>query len=415
LAAQRRSVVVTGIGPVTASGIGVAALRAALRAGRSPVADVTLFDSGPFRSHMAAEVTAFDPAALLGPKQARRLDRFVQFSMASTKLAIQDAALDTQSLDPARTAVQMGSAMGGIAHAEVQLRQFIEGEARHIDARLATTTFAGAASCHVAIEYGFTGPNTTNAMSCAAGTIALGEAARLIREGTVDVAIAGGVDAPLAPVCYGAFASMRAMSTRNEAPTEACRPFDKDRDGFVMGEGACMLILEEASHARARGARIYAEVRGYGINNDAYHMAAPRPDGSRAAACMRMAIESAGLTATDVDHVNAHASSTPLNDATESKAIRSALGGHADSVPVTGTKPYHGHALGASGAMEAGISCLSLHEGWIPPTLNLVEPGEGCDLDYVTGTGRDAELRAVISNSFGFGGINAVLLMTSAS
>jgi 3-oxoacyl-[acyl-carrier-protein] synthase II len=415
LAPQRRSVVVTGIGPVTASGIGVAALRAALRSGRSPVADVTLFDSGPFRSHMAAEVTAFDPAALLGPKQARRLDRFVQFSMASTKLAIQDAALDTQSLDPARTAVQMGSAMGGIAHAEVQLRQFIEGEARHIDARLATTTFAGAASCHVAIEYGFTGPNTTNAMSCAAGTIALGEAARLIREGTVDVAIAGGVDAPLAPVCYGAFASMRAMSTRNEAPTEACRPFDKDRDGFVMGEGACMLILEEASHARARGARIYAEVRGYGINNDAYHMAAPRPDGSRAAACMRMAIESAGLTATDVDHVNAHASSTPLNDATESKAIRSALGGHADSVPVTGTKPYHGHALGASGAMEAGISCLSLYEGWIPPTLNLVEPGEGCDLDYVTGTGRDAELHAVISNSFGFGGINAVLLMTSAS
>jgi 3-oxoacyl-[acyl-carrier-protein] synthase II len=413
VAAQRRSVVVTGIGPVTAAGIGVEALLAGLRAGRSPVSDVTLFDSAPFRSHIAAEVKTFDPAAFMDAKQARRLDRFVQFSLASTKLAIDDARLDPASIDPARTAVQMGSAMGGIAYAEVQLRDFIEGGTKHIDPRLATTTFAGAASCHVAIEYGFTGPNTTNAMSCAAGTIALGEAARLIREGVVDVAIAGGVDAPLAPVCYGAFASMRAMSTRNDAPAEACRPFDKDRDGFVMGEGACMLVLEEASHARARGARIYAEVRGYGINNDAYHMAAPRPDGSRAAECMRLAIDSAGLAVTDIDHVNAHASSTPLNDGTESKAIRTALGAHSDSVAVTGTKPFHGHALGASGAIEVAISCLSLSTGWIPPTLNLHQPGEGCDLDYVTDGGRDAKPRAVISNSFGFGGINAVILVTA--
>ena len=415
MGAQRRSVVVTGIGPITPSGIGVDGLLAGLRARRSPVADVTLFDSGPFRSHMAAEVGSFDPTAFMDAKQARRLDRFVQFAMASTKVAIEDSGIDVESLDPGRTAVQMGSAMGGIAYAEVQLRQFVEGSARHIDPRLATTTFAGAASCHVAIEYGFTGPNTTNAMSCAAGTIALGEAARLIRDGTVDVAIAGGVDAPLAPVCYGAFASMRAMSTRNDAPSEACRPFDKDRDGFVMGEGACVFVMEDATSARARGAKIYAEVRGYGINNDAYHMAAPRPDGSRAAECMRLAIDSAGLSPSDVDHVNAHASSTPLNDATESKAIRSALGAYADEVPVTGTKPYHGHALGASGAIEAAISCLSLRDAWIPPTLNLVEPGEGCDLDYVTGAGREGAIRSVISNSFGFGGINAVLLLTAAS
>jgi 3-oxoacyl-[acyl-carrier-protein] synthase II len=413
--AQRRSVVVTGLGPITASGIGVDGLLAGLRSGRSPVADVTLFDSEPFRSHMAAEVGAFDPNAFMDAKQARRLDRFVQFSVASTRLAIEDSGIDVESLDKSRTAVQMGSAMGGIAYAEVQLREFLEGTARHIDPRLATTTFAGAASCHVAIEYGFTGPNITNAMSCAAGTIALGEAARLIRDGTVDVAIAGGVDAPLAPVCYGAFASMRAMSTRNDDPARSCRPFDKDRDGFVMGEGACTFVLEEAGSARARGAKIYAEIRGYGINNDAYHMAAPRPDGSRAAECMRLAIASGGLSATDVDHVNAHASSTPLNDATESSAIRSALGTHADTVPVTGTKAYHGHALGASGAIEAAISCLSLRDGWIPPTLNLCEPGEGCDLDYVTGSGRDVSLRAVISNSFGFGGINAVLLVTAAS
>ncbi|MBM4184439.1 MAG: beta-ketoacyl-[acyl-carrier-protein] synthase family protein [Gemmatimonadetes bacterium] len=415
MSAKRRSVVITGIGPVTACGAGADGLLAGLRARRSPVAEVTHFDPSPFRSHMAAEIAGFDPTVYMDAKQARRIDRFVQFSLCGTKLAIQDAGLDTTSLDPARVAVQMGSAMGGLAYAETQLRDFITGGAKHIDPRIATTTFAGAASCFVAIEYGFTGPNTTNAMSCAAGTIAVGEAARLIREGVVDVAIAGGVDAPLAPVCYGAFATMRAMSQRNDDPARACRPFDKDRDGFVMGEGSCAFVLESAESARARGAKIYAELRGYGINNDAYHMAAPRPDGSRAADCMRAAIASAELSSTDIGHVNAHASSTPLNDATESKAIRMALGAHADKVPVTGTKSYHGHALGASGAIEIGISCLTLRDGWIPPTLNLETPGEGCDLDYVTGAGRDAKPKAIVSNSFGFGGINAVVVMTAAS
>jgi len=408
-------VVVTGLGPITASGIGVEGLLAGLRTARSPIADVTHFDATVFRSHMAAEVAGFDPTAFMDAKHARRVDRFVQFALASTRLAIEDADLDVESLDKERVAVEMGSAMGGLAYAEVQVRKFVAEGARAIDPRLATTTFAGAASCHVAIEHGFTGPNTTNAMSCAAGAIALGEAARLVREGRVDVAIAGGVDAPLAPVCYGAFSAMRAMSQRNDAPAESCRPFDKDRDGFVMGEGACVFVLEEAASARARGATIYAEIRGYGVNNDAYHVAAPRPDGSQATACMRQAIDSAGLTATDIDHVNAHASSTPLNDPTETTAIRRALGAHADHVPVTGTKPYTGHALGAAGAIEAGISCLALRESWIPPTLNLKEAGEGCDLDYVTGTGRDGPLRAVVSNSFGFGGINAVLLLTAPS
>ena len=412
---ERRSVVITGIGPVTAAGIGVEALQAGLRSCRSPVASVTRFDSAPFRSHMAAEIPDFDPEAYMDARQARRLDRFVQFALASTRLAIEDAVLDTENLDPTRTAVEMGSAMGGIAHAEAQLRDYIEKGARSIDPRLATTTFAGAASCHVAIQYGFTGPNTTNAMSCAAGTIALGEATRIIRDGSADVAIAGGVDAPLAPVCYGAFSSIRAMSTRNDAPAESCRPFDKDRDGFVMGEGACVMVLEAAEHALMRGAKVYAEIRGYGINNDAYHMAAPRPDGSRAAACILGAIESAGLTPTDIDHIGAHASSTLLNDPAETTAIRAALGDHADRVPVTGTKPYHGHALGASGAMEAAIACLTIREGWIPPILNLKESGVGCDLDCVTGSGRDGTYRAVLSNSFGFGGINAVLLLTAPS
>jgi len=415
VSAKRRSVVITGIGPLTACGAGAEGLAAGLRARCSPVADVTLFDAAPFRSHMAAEIRGFDPTVYMDAKQARRIDRFVQFSLIGTKLAVQDSGLDTKSLDPTRVAVQMGSAMGGLAYAETQLRDFITGGAKHIDPRIATTTFAGAASCFVAIEYGFTGPNTTNAMSCAAGTIAIGEAARLVREGVVDVAIAGGVDAPLAPVCYGAFATMRAMSQRNDAPAKACRPFDADRDGFVMGEGSCAFVLETAESARARGAKIYAELRGYGINNDAYHMAAPRPDGSRAADCIRAAIASAGLAPADIDHVNAHASSTPLNDATESKAIRDALGAHADAVPVTGTKPYHGHALGASGAIEVAIACLTLRDGWIPPTLNFESPGEGCDLDYVVGAGRDVRPKAIVSNSFGFGGINAVVVATAPS
>jgi 3-oxoacyl-[acyl-carrier-protein] synthase II len=415
LSSNLRKVVITGIGPITASGIGVDALHAALRTGRSPVAPLTRFDTGPFRSSMGAEVTDFEPTDFMEPKAARRVDRFVQFSLAATRLALADADLDSATLEPSRTAVQMGSAIGGLSHAETQLRKYIEGGARGIDPRLATTTFAGAASCHVAIEHGFVGPNLTNAMSCAAGTISVGEAARLIAHGIADTAIAGGVDAPLAPVCYGAFSSIRAMSKRNDAPAEACRPFDKDRDGFVMGEGACMLVLEEASHAAARGAVAYAEVSGYGTNIDAFHMAAPRPDGSLASRCMTTAIESGGLALADVDHINAHGSSTVLNDQTESLAIRTALGAHADRVSVTGTKPFHGHALGASGAIEVGITCLTIRDGWIPPTLNLDEPGEGCDLDYVTGEGRSQTVRAALSNSFGFGGINAVLLLTAPS
>ncbi len=406
-----RRVVVTGIGPITASGIGVDSLAAALRAARSPVRRLTRFDPSPFRSTMAAEVDGFDPLEFMDAKQAKRIDLFVQFALVSARLALRDAGIDPRTWDAARTTVQMGSAMGGLSHAERQLRAYLEGGARGIDPRIATTTFAGAASCHVAIDHGIVGPNSTNAMSCAAGTMAIGEAARLIREGVVDAAIAGGVDAPLAPVCYGAFASIRAMSTRNDAPEASCRPFDGDRDGFVMGEGACSVVLEEASRAAQRGATPYAEIAGFGTNIDAYHMAAPRPDGSLAARCIAEAIRTAGLRADDIDHVNAHGSSTVLNDSTESLAIRRALGDHADAVPVTATKPFHGHALGASGAIEVGITCLTIRDAWIPPTLNLEEPGEGCDLDYVTGTGRDHDVGVALSNSFGFGGINAVLLL----
>src|SRR5690606_26384628 len=242
---------------------------------------------------------------------------------------------------------------------------------RGVDALLALSVFAGSASCNIAIEFGFTGPNATNAMSCASGAIGLGEGWRLIREGSADVAIAGGVEAPLAPLCYGAFAIIRAMSTRNGDPTRACRPFDAGRDGFVMGEGAALLVLEEWEHARARGAPVYAELLGYGNTNDAFHMTAPRPDGGQAARAMRIALRAAGVAPEEIDYVNAHGSSTPLNDSTESRVIRQVLGEQADRAAVGGTKGYHGHSLGATGAIEAAITALVLQRGWIPPTLNL--------------------------------------------
>jgi len=305
----------------------------------------------------------------------------------------------------------MGTALGGTAYAEEQVQNLAAGGLRAVDPRVALTTFGGAASCSVAIEFGFSGPNSTNAMSCASGTIAIGEAWRLLREGLADAAIAGGVEAPLAPLCFGAFAIIRAMSTRNNDPEHACRPFDRDRDGFIMGEGACCLVLERWDHAVARGARIYAELAGYGNTNDAFHMTAPRPDGSQAVRCMRLALERAALPASRIDFVSPHGSSTPLNDSTESLAIRRVLGETANHVAVSGSKPYHGHALGASGAMEAALCCLAVQRGWIPPTLNFERGDEHCDLDYVAGGGRTHRPSACLSNSFGFGGINASLVL----
>ena len=404
-------VAVTGIGPITAVGTGHDALLAGLRAARSPIREATRFDPSPWRSRLAAEVDDFDPADFMDAKQVRRLDRFMHFAVGSTALALDDAGIQADDPDPDGVAVQFGSALGGIAYAEEQVGNLIAGGTRAVDPRVALTTFVGAASCGVAIQFGFTGPNATNAMSCASGTIAIGEAFRLVRDGSADMAVAGGVEAPLAPLSFGAFALIRAMSTRNDDPERACRPFDRDRDGFVMGEGGCALVLERWEHAVARGARIYAELAGYGTTNDAYHMTAPRPDGSQASRAMRLALRSAGVEPTDVDYVNPHGSSTPLNDSTETAAIKEVLGDHAYDVVVSGTKPYHAHALGASGAIEAGITCLAFENDWVPPVLNFQDGGPECDLDYVTGDGRDLRARVCLSNSFGFGGINAALVL----
>jgi 3-oxoacyl-[acyl-carrier-protein] synthase II len=377
----------------------------------SPVRRIQRFDPAPFRSQLAAEVVEFEPTDYMSSADARRLDRYGHFSVAASRLALDDAGLDPDEVESSRAAIQMGSALGGVGQAENEVSVFMERGIRGVNPRLATTVFCGAASCRTAIEFGFTGPNSTNAMSCASGTIAVGDGWRLIREGAADVVLAGGIEAPLAPLAFGAFSLIRAMSTRNDEPQRACRPFDRDRDGFVMGEGACALILESLAHARARGAEIYAEVLGYGTTNDAHHMTAPRPDGSQAATAMTQAMSSAGVAPEEIDWINAHASSTPLNDSTETLAIRRALGPRADDVPVSGTKAFYGHALGASGAIEAAITALGLSRGWLPPTLNLEEPGEGCDLDYVGVRGREVPVRTAVTNSFGFGGINASLVL----
>ncbi len=405
-----RRVVVTGIGPITDVGIGVEGLWEGLRREQSSVRAVTRFDASPFQTRIAAEIGDFDACDYLEKREARRLDRFTQFAVIAARLALGDASLDASDVDPERAAVQMGTALGGVSNAETQLANFLRRGVRGVDPRVALTTFGGAASCYVAIDLGFTGPNSTNAMSCSSGAIALGEAWRLIRDGSVDIAMSGGIEAPLAPLSFGAFSIIHAMSTRNEDPAGACRPFDRARDGFVMGEGACVLVLEEEEHARKRGARIYAELAGYGTTSDAFHMTAPRPDGLQASRAMAQALRSANLSPDQVGYVNAHASSTPLNDSCETRAIREVLGEHAYAVPVSGTKAYYGHALGASGAIEAAICCLVLTRGWIPPTLNLEQPEDGCDLDYVPNTGRPGRPDAILSNSFGFGGINASLV-----
>ncbi len=404
-------VVVTGVGPLTGAGLGVEGLWNGLRQERSPIGPVTRFDSTLWRCRIACEIADFDARDFMESADARRLDRFTQFAVAASTLSLRDAGLDPAGVDGDRVAVQMGSALGGVAHAEEQVVRLGTGGVRSVDPRVALTTFCGAASCTVAIAFGFTGANSTNAMSCASGTIAIGEAWRLIRDGSADIALAGGVEAPLAPLSFGAFAIIRAMSTRNDAPGRACRPFDRGRDGFVMGEGACVLTLERLDLALARGARIYAEIAGYGTTNDAHHMAAPRPDGRQAARAMGLALASAAVEPEAVDLVSAHGSSTPLNDATETIAIKRVLGDHAYRVPVSATKPYHGHALGASGAIEAGILCLSFQRGWVPPTLNFEEGGKGCDLDYIPNRGRELRPTIALSNSFGFGGINAALVL----
>ncbi len=406
-----RRVVVTGLGVITPIGIGVDGLRAGLRSGRSGVGTITHFDTSRLASHMAAEVQGFDPLPYLDGKKLKRLDKFSQFAVAASKMAVADARLDLRIEDTDRVGVCLGTALGGVGFAEEQYPAFMAEGPRGVNPMLALSVFNGAGSCNVAIELGVTGPATANGDSCAASPIAIGRAVDLIRDGSADIMLAGGSEAPLSPLCYGAFAIIRAMSQRNDDPQTASRPFDADRDGFVMAEGSVMLVLESWEHAHARGAHIYGEILAHAFTNDAFHMTQPRPDGVQAARCMSLALRKSGLAPSDIGYVNAHGSSTTLNDSTETMALKQVFGESVHTLPISGTKGFHGHALGATGAWEAAISLLCLEDDWLPPTLNLKNLDPACDLDYIPEpSGRKARVNAVLSNSFGFGGINACLV-----
>jgi 3-oxoacyl-[acyl-carrier-protein] synthase II len=407
---EPRRVVVTGIGAVTPIGSGATGLWKGVLEGQSVIRPIDRFDTSGFRSRIAAHVDDFEPARYMDTRRIRRLDRFSQFSVAAAYQALVDAQYDPDPAERESVGVYIGSALGGIAYGEEQHRHFVHRGLRSVSPMVALAVFGGAGACNVAMEFDFRGPATGNADSCASSTIAIGEAFHAIRDGEAIAMVAGGAEAPLSPLAFGAFALIKSMSTRNEEPELASRPFDRRRDGFVMGEGAAILLLEEREHALARDAPIYAEVLGFGATNDAYHMTAPRPDGSQSARAINRALRDAGLPAEAIDYVNAHASATPLNDSVEVRAIKRALGDRAYQIPVTGTKGLHGHALGASGAFEAAITCLAIDRGYVPGTANLLEPDPACDLEHLPLGGRSQTIRYALSNSFGFGGINACLV-----
>lgn len=405
-----RRVVLTGIGAVTPIGIGKEALWQGVRRGESAVRPISRFDPRDLSTRIAAEVRDFDPRDWVAGRTLRRTDRFAQFSLAATRLALADSRLDLAQEDADEIGIYVGSALGGIAYGEEQHLSYVRSGLRAVQPMLALAVFGGASASHIAIDLGITGPNVANANSCASGAIAIGEAFRLIKHGGATAVLAGGAEAPLAPLTFGAFAIIKAMSTRNDDPATASRPFDRDRDGFVMAEGGAILVLEELDHALRRDAPIYGEVLGYGISNDAHHMTAPRPDGRQAARAISLALAEAGLPPEALDYVNAHASSTPLNDRAETLAIKRALGERAATVPVSGTKGLHAHALGATGAFEAALCALILERQYLPATTNLCHPDEACDLRHVARGGEERVVDHLLSNSFGFGGINAALV-----
>ena len=409
----RQRVVVTGIGAITPIGSGVDGLWSGVLRGVSAVRRVTRFDASPFRARLAAEIDDFDPYAYLEPRRARRLDRFSQLAVAASLQALDDARLTPHSASLGCAGCYIGSALGGVAFAEEQHQAYMTGGIGDVSPSLALSVFGGAAPSNVAIDVGLRGPSLANSNSCASGAIAIGEAFRLVRDGHTPLMLAGGVEAPLAPLTFGSFALIKAMSAAEEEPCRASRPFDRQRDGFVMGEGAAMLVLESREHALARGADAYAEIRGFGVTTDAFQMLAPLPDGAEAARAMRLALDEAGLEPPSIDYVNAHASSTPIGDRAEVRAILCALGEHATRVAISGTKGLYGHPLGASGAIETAVCALAVGRGHVPGTTNLKSADDDNPLNLIGPAGLDHQPRVVVNNAFGFGGINAALVLTT--
>ncbi len=406
-----RRVAVTGVGLVSSLGIGTSANWKALLAGRSGIRPITHFDASEFASRIAGEVPDFDPLAFLAKKDVRKMDVFIQFAIAASEFAVQDAGLPTDRTLGPEVGVFIASGIGGFSTIEREHRALLAGGPRKISPFFIPSAIINLAAGQVSIRFGAQGPNLATCTACAASAHAIGDSYEIIRRGDAEVMIAGGSEASITPMGVGGFAAMRALSTRNDEPERACRPFDQNRDGFVVGEGSGVVILEELDRARARGASIYCELVGYGMSADAFHMTAPAESGDGAIRVMRNTLRSAGVEPDVVDYINAHGTSTPHNDRTETLAIRQCFGDHASRLAISSTKSMTGHLLGAAGGLEAGISALAIRHQVVPPTINLEHPDPDCDLDYVPNVKREMSITYALSNSFGFGGTNASLLL----
>ena len=408
---MQRRVVVTGIGLVTSLGIGTDATWAALLAGTSGAGPITKFDATSFSTRFACEVKGFDPLAFVEKKDVKKMDVFIQFAIAASQCAMDDSGLAITAANAPDVGVCIGSGIGGFRTIEDEHTALVNGGPRKISPFFIPASIINLASGQVSIRFGAKGPNLATCTACSASAHAVGDSYEIIKRGDADVMITGGSEAAITPMSVGGFGALRALSTRNDDPTRASRPCDKDRDGFIIGEGSGMVILEELEHARARGARIYAEIIGYGMSGDAYHITAPSEDGDGAVRVMTRALKKAGLQPSDIDYVNAHGTSTPFNDKLETLALRRTFGEHAAKLAISSTKSMTGHLLGAAGGLEAGISALSIFHQVAPPTINLDSADPECDLDYVPHTARPMAIRHVLSNSFGFGGTNAALVL----
>lgn len=407
---MKQRVVITGMSAITALGRDPETLWDNLMRSKSGVSKIESFDVSEFPTRIAAEIKDWNPDEFIDRKESRRMDRYVQFAVSASLSALADAKLSVrEDTDPERVGVYIGSGIGGLGTFEEQYRTLLEKGPKRVSPFFIPMMIANMASGQVSILTGAKGPNSTTVTACATGTHTIGDSFRLLQNGEADVMICGGAEATIRPTGLAGFCSMRAMSTRNEEPERASRPFDVDRDGFVMGEGAGVLVLETLEHARRRGARIYGEVIGYGMSGDAHHITDPDPKG--ASRCMNKAIKDAGIAPEDVDYINAHGTSTPVGDISETQAIKETFGGHAYKLAVSSTKSMTGHLLGAAGGVEAGILALAIERGTIPPTINYMTPDEDCDLDYVPNEARHQSITYGLSNSFGFGGTNAALLM----
>ncbi|HYE80532.1 MAG TPA: beta-ketoacyl-ACP synthase II [Clostridia bacterium] len=408
---DKRRVVVTGIGVISPIGIGKEEYFKGLKEGKCGVGYITRFDTTDYDTKIAAEVKDFDPCEYIDKKECRRMDRFTQYAVASSKMAVADASLNVDSVDSDRFGVCIGSGIGGMETLEAQHDILREKGPGRVSPFMVPMMISNIASGNVSIALNAKGPNTTVVTACASATNAIGEAFRTIQRGDADIMVTGGTEASITRLSLAGFCSMKALSTRNDDPKTASRPFDKDRDGFVMGEGAGMLIVEELEHAKKRGARIYGEIVGYGATGDAYHITAPAPDAYGAYRAMEMAVKDAGIAAKEVDYINAHGTSTDMNDRLETMAIKRLLGEDAGKVAVSSTKSMTGHLLGAAGAIEAIACLMAINEGIIPPTINYTTPDPECDLDYVPNKARNREVKYVMSNSLGFGGHNASIML----